>query len=108
MSDLFASLVSVITIPFRLLLWPLSVWFDTWLGFFGIVVGLTLAALYGWRPLRSAIGGYACGLLVVVIVNGLSSPVPCLQDSRGFNILRAYSYDCTSPVPDKPAAAPSK
>ena len=72
--------------------------FDTWPGFFGIVAGLTLAAFYGWRPLRSAVAGYACGVLVVVIMNGLSAkPASCLQESKSLDILRAYSIKCPDP-----------
>jgi len=72
--------------------------FDTWLGFFGIVIGLTLAAFYGWRPLRSAAAGYVCGVLLVVIANGLSAtPASCLQESKGLDILRAWSIKCPDP-----------
>ena len=70
--------------------------FDTWLGFLGIVIALVLAAVYGWRPLRSALAGYVCGVALVVVVNGLSrETVPCLQNAKGGQILSAYSTSCT-------------
>ena len=69
--------------------------FDTWLGFLGIVIALVLAAVYGWRPLRSGLVGYACGVALVVVLNGLSrEPVPCLQNAKGGQILSAYSTNC--------------
>jgi hypothetical protein len=69
--------------------------FDTWLGFLGVVAGLVLAAVYGWRPLRSAVVGFAAGLVLVTLVNGLSGePPPCLQQAKGRDILRAYSTIC--------------
>ena len=106
MMDLLAALWGFITIPLRLVFLPFALWFDTWLGFIGIVVGLALAAYYGWKPLRTAIAGYACGVLVVVIVNGLGAQAaPCLDKARGCDILRAYSYDCVaSPAATPPAA----
>jgi hypothetical protein len=69
--------------------------FDTWLGFLGVVAGLVLAAVYGWRPLRSAAAGFAAGLVLVILVNGLSREAPpCLQEAKGGDILRAYSTNC--------------
>ena len=69
--------------------------FDTWLGFLGIVIALVLAAVYGWRPLRSALAGYVCGVALVVVVNGLSrEAAPCLQNAKGGQILSAYSTNC--------------
>jgi hypothetical protein len=102
-------LIWIISVGVSFLIWPLATWFDTWLGFLGIVVGLALAAFYGWKPLRSAVAGYACGVLLVVIVNGLGAEAaPCLEKSRGLDILRAYSYDCASPPAIARPAAPSK
>ena len=109
MMDLLLALWGFITIPVRFVLWPLTVWFDTWLGFLGIVVGLALAAYYGWKPLRTAIAGYACGVLVVVIVNGLGAQAaPCLEKARGLDIFRAYSYECAAPPVATPPAATKK
>jgi hypothetical protein len=77
--------------------------FATWLGFFGIVAGLVLAAVYGWRPLRSAVAGYVCGVAVVVFVNVLTpTAAPCLQEAKGGDILRAYSIRCPDPNADLP------
>jgi len=76
--------------------------FDTWLGFFGIVAGLVLAAVYGWQPLRSAVAGYVCGVAAVVFVNVLTpTATPCLQEARGGDILRAYSIKCADPNADR-------
>jgi hypothetical protein len=66
-------------------------YFDTWLGFFGLVVGFVMAAWFGWRPLRSAAAGYACGVVLVVLINVMApEPPACLQNSKGIDILRAY------------------
>jgi hypothetical protein len=70
-----------------------GIW-DTWLGFIGLLSGLVAAAIFNWPPLRSALAGYAGGLVLLTIINLVSSPVPCLQDSKGWNILRAYSTNC--------------
>jgi hypothetical protein len=69
--------------------------FDTWLGFLGLLSGLVAAAVFSWPPLRSAFVGYAGGLALVILINViLPNAVPCLQNSRGFDILRAYSTNC--------------
>jgi hypothetical protein len=71
-----------------------GIW-DTWLGFLGLLSGLVAAAIFDWPPLRSALAGYAGGVALLILINVLlPNPVPCLQDSRGFDILRAYSTNC--------------
>ena len=72
------------------------VWlFDTWLGYFGLLLGLVAAATFNWPPLRSRIAGYVVGLALVTVINFLvPTPAPCLQSSKGWDVLRAYSISC--------------
>jgi len=66
-------------------------YFDTWLGFIGLLVGLVVAAWFGWRPLQTALAGYVGGVLLVVLLNVMSpEPSACLQNAKGSDILRAY------------------
>jgi hypothetical protein len=72
--------------------------FDTWLGFLGLVSGLIAAAGFGWPPLRSALLGLASGLALVVLINIVApKPAICLQQSKSWDILRAYSLKCPDP-----------
>jgi hypothetical protein len=72
--------------------------FDTWLGFIGLVLGLIAAAGFGWRPLRSALLGVASGVALVVLINVVAAkPASCLQQSKGWDIMRAYSLKCPDP-----------
>ncbi len=73
----------------------LTSFFDTWLGYVGLLIGFAMSAYFGWRPLRSAAAGYLCGVLLVVMINAAaSSPAPCLPSSKGWDILRAYRTAC--------------
>ena len=73
----------------------LTTFFDTWLGFAGLVIGFILSAYFGWKPLRSAVAGYLCGVVLVVLINtAAAGPTPCLPSSKGFDILRAYRTAC--------------
>jgi hypothetical protein len=68
---------------------------DTWLGFIGLVGGLLVAAYLQLPPLRTALIGFAAGLALVTVMNVLSpDPTPCLQNSKGWDILRAYRWAC--------------
>ena len=68
---------------------------DTWLGYLGLLCGLISAAAFNWPPLRSAIVGYAAGLAVLIMINVVvPTPPSCLQNSKGWDILRAYSISC--------------
>jgi hypothetical protein len=72
--------------------------FDTWLGFLGLVFGLIAAAGFGWPPLRSALLGLASGIALVVLINVVvPKPAICLQQSKSWDILRAYSLKCPDP-----------
>jgi hypothetical protein len=72
--------------------------FDTWLGFLGLIFGLIAAAGFGWPPLRSALLGVASGAALVVLINVVSpKPANCLQQSKSWDILRAYSLVCPDP-----------
>jgi len=67
------------------------VWY-TWLGYFGIVFGLAVSAVFGLSPLRTSIIGLASGVVLAVLWNVVDpTPSPCLQNSRGWDILRAYT-----------------
>ena len=67
----------------------------TWLAFIGLVGGLAVSAIFGWPPLRSAAVGFVGGLAAVTLVNLIDpNPAPCLQDSKGISLLRAFSLEC--------------
>jgi hypothetical protein len=67
-------------------------YFDTWLGFLGCVGGLVAAAVWNWSPLRSGVIGFGVGIVVVIIVNAMAPPAPCLQVSKGWDIWRAQKF----------------
>ena len=72
--------------------------FDTWLGFLGLVSGLIAAAGFGWPPLRSALLGLASGVALVVLIKIVApKPAICLQQSKSWDVLRAYSLKCPDP-----------
>lgn len=78
----------------------MDIW-HTWLGYVGFIGGLVAAAFFGWPAFRSALIGLAGGLVVVTLVNVVApSPVSCLQNSKGTDILRAYSLKCPDPNKD--------
>jgi hypothetical protein len=71
----------------------ISYWYwYTWLGYFGVLFGLFASAILGSSPVRTAGVGLATGLVLVVLWN-VFDPVaaPCLQNSKGWDILRAYA-----------------
>jgi hypothetical protein len=77
--------------------WLLS-YFDTWLGFIGLLAGFVMAGIFGWRPFRTAAGGYVCGVVLVVLINLMAKEAPaCLERSKGADILRAYRTTCVEP-----------
>jgi hypothetical protein len=72
----------------------MALW-HTWLGYIGLICGILASAVLGTSILRSAAIGFATGVVMVVIINvATPGPTPCLQDSKGWDILRAYSLDC--------------
>ena len=75
----------------------MEIWY-TWLGYLGLIAGLVAAAALGWPPLRSAAIGLAGGIAFVTMVNVVDpKPADCLQSSKGWDILRAYSLVCPDP-----------
>ena len=76
----------------------MDIWY-TWLGYLGLLAGLVVAAVLGWPPVRSAIIGLAGGIAFVTFVNVVDSkPAPeCLQNAKGWDILRTYSLKCPDP-----------
>ena len=76
----------------------MDIWY-TWLGYLGLLAGLIVAAALGWPPVRSAIVGLAGGIAFVTFVSVVDpKPAPeCLQNSKGWDILRAYSLKCADP-----------
>jgi len=74
----------------------MSIW-HTWFAFFGLISGLLAASVFNWPPLRTAAIGFGGGMVAAVLVNLVSpQPAPCLQDSKGIDILRAYSLKCVN------------
>jgi hypothetical protein len=68
----------------------MQIWY-TWLAYFGLVFGLIASWFMGTSLARSAAVGFVVGIVIVVLVNVASpTPAPCLQSSKGWEILRAY------------------
>ncbi len=63
----------------------------TWLGYFGLVCGLIASSFLGTSLGRSAAIGLIVGIVLVALLNLVSpTPVPCLQNSKGWQILLAF------------------
>jgi hypothetical protein len=72
----------------------MEIWY-TWLAYFGLLFGIVASALFGTSLTRSAVIGFGAGIVVVFLVNIVDpTPAPCLQNSKGWDILRAYSFSC--------------
>jgi hypothetical protein len=72
----------------------MEIWY-TWLGYFGILCGLVASAILGTSLARTAAIGFVAGIVVVLLVNLVDpTPAPCLQNAKGWDILRAYSLNC--------------
>jgi hypothetical protein len=66
-------------------------WYS-WLAYIGAVAGLGAAGIFGISPLRCAGIGLAAGFVIMALWNFVDpTPAPCLQSSKGWDILRAYS-----------------
>ena len=67
----------------------------TWLAYFGAIVGIVVTAIFGVPLSRSVAIGLAAGAVLVTLWN-VTAPTaaPCLQNAKGWDILRAYSLDC--------------
>ncbi|TMJ33943.1 MAG: hypothetical protein E6G96_03335 [Alphaproteobacteria bacterium] len=67
----------------------------TWFACFGLLFGLLAADLFSVSLLRSAAIGFVAGAVLVTLVNVVQpTPAPCLQNAKGWDILRAYSLNC--------------
>ena len=67
----------------------------TWLAYFGLVLGIIGTAIFGYSLARSAAVGLLAGIVLVTLWNVTDpTPTPCLQNAKGWDILRAYSLDC--------------
>jgi len=66
------------------------IWY-TWLGFFGLIFGILASGVLQTPMLRSALVGFAAGIALVIVVNAvMPQPAPCLQSSKGWDIVRAH------------------
>jgi hypothetical protein len=84
------------------------IWYS-WLGYFGLLFGLIAGNILAYSLLRSALIGFAGGIAVMVAINILDpKPDLCLQNSKRWDILRAYSLKCPDPNARPPAPAPTK
>jgi hypothetical protein len=77
----------------------------TWLAYLGLICGLLAPVLFKISLGRSAAIGFAAGLVLVTIVNVVTPrAAPCLESSKGWDILRAYRVNCLyKPVTGTPA-----
>ena len=72
----------------------MDIWYS-WLAYGGLIAGLIVAAVRGVPAGRSAVIGFAGGIAVLIILNLVyPQPATCLQRSKGWDILRAYSLKC--------------
>jgi hypothetical protein len=67
----------------------------TWLAYFGLLCGIVVSAFLGASLMRSAVIGFVGGAVIAILANVLDpTPAPCLQNAKGWDILRAYSTNC--------------
>ena len=67
----------------------------TWIAYAGLIVGVVAASLFRLSILKSAVAGFVGGVVLVVAVNYIvPTAPPCLQHSKGWDVLRAYSLNC--------------
>jgi hypothetical protein len=65
----------------------------TWLAYFGFIFGILVTATFGISLGRSSVIGLVTGLVLVTLWNVADpTPTPCLQEAKGWDILRAYSF----------------
>jgi hypothetical protein len=77
----------------------MGIWY-TWLAYLGLIFGILASIVAGTSLMRSAMIGFAGGVVLVILWNIVEpTPVPCLQNSKGWDVLRAYSLDCTVTTP---------
>ncbi len=69
-------------------------WYS-WLAYFGLICGVLVSAVLGASLVRSALIGFAGGAAIMLLANFFDpTPAPCLQNAKGWDILRAYSLNC--------------
>jgi hypothetical protein len=82
----------------------MDIWY-TWLAYLGLIGGLVAAAFFGWSALRAGLIGFVGGLAVVTVANAVAPlKAECLQETKGLDILRAYSIKCPSEEERREAA----
>ena len=69
-------------------------YWHTWLTFLGLILGLIAPVFVRMSVITSALIGLAAGAAVAVAVNMTLPPPPCLQNAKGWDILRAYDLKC--------------
>jgi hypothetical protein len=78
----------------------MDIWY-TWLGYLGLIGGLVVAAIFEWPAMRTGLAGLAGGVALVTLINVVQpTPATCLQNSKQWDILRAYSLKCPDPLTD--------
>jgi hypothetical protein len=72
----------------------MAIW-HTWLGFFGLLVGLIAPTIIRVPVIWSALTGLVGGVALVTLWNfAAPAPVSCLPMAKGIDILRAYDLSC--------------
>jgi hypothetical protein len=74
----------------------MTLW-HTWLGYFGLLIGLVSGSFIGWSIFRSSVIGLIGGMIIAAIINfAIPGKASCLQTAKGIEILTAYSLHCAA------------
>jgi uncharacterized membrane protein YeaQ/YmgE (transglycosylase-associated protein family) len=70
-------------------------WWPPWIIYVGLICGIVASGILGASLLRSAVFGIVGGAVIALAVNVFAPAAPpCLQNAKGWDILRAYSINC--------------
>ena len=78
----------------------MDIW-HTWLGFIGLICGLAVPTVLRVPIIWSSLAGLVAGVALAALWNVADPSVPCLQNAKGRDILRAYSLTCRDPLAEQ-------